>query len=462
MDRMNPLDAAFLQVEDSEPEVSLAISSIAVFDGPAPTSEEFTAHIAGRLPLVPRYRQLARQAPLDLGPPVWVDAPRFDLDHHIRRTALPAPGGDAELAALIGRVMSNRLDRNRPLWEYWLVEGLAGGRWALISKVHHCMVDGVSGTDLYHVVLDPTPQPRPPQPDPWTPTPEPSELALLVDAVAGLALLPLAQVRALVGLLQRPAELPGLVRDVTLGALALAAGMLPVRASTLFGRVGAIRRFAFARAATADVRAVRQAFGGTFNDVVLAAVTAGFRALLVARGEDPAAGQVRSLVPVSVRAPGQECVRDNQVSLMLATLPVDVDDPVAALGAVRAQMTRLKTTHEAEAGAAMMALARLEPFPAVAAPVRALARLPQRSVITVTTNVPGPREQLYALGRPLREIIPYVPIASNARTGVSIMSYRDQVVFGVTGDRDSATDVGVLADGISAGLRALADAATSS
>jgi diacylglycerol O-acyltransferase len=161
MDRMSPLSAAFLQAEDEEPGVSLAISSIAVFEGPAPAPGEFAATLAGRLPLVPRYRQKARQVPLDLGPPVWVDDPAFDLCYHLRRTALPAPGGDAELAALMGRVMSARLDRDRPLWEYWLVEGLVGDRWALISKVHHCMVDGVSGTDLYRVLLDPTPEPGP-------------------------------------------------------------------------------------------------------------------------------------------------------------------------------------------------------------------------------------------------------------------------------------------------------------
>jgi len=154
MDRMGPLDAAFLQLEDAQPGTSLAISSIAVFEGPAPDADEFGTAIRGRLPLIPRYRQKVREVPLDLGTPVWVDDPDFDLAYHLRRTALPEPGGDRELAALMGRVMSQRLDRSRPLWEYWLVEGLAGGRWALISKVHHCMVDGVSGTDLYRVVLD--------------------------------------------------------------------------------------------------------------------------------------------------------------------------------------------------------------------------------------------------------------------------------------------------------------------
>jgi WS/DGAT/MGAT family acyltransferase len=185
MDRMTPLDAAFLQAEDEEPGVSLAICSVAVFEGPPPSTEEFAELLRGRLPLIPRYRQKARKVPFDLGPPVWVDDEHFDLGYHLRRTALPAPGRDAELAALVGRVMAARLDRSRPLWEYWLVEQLHRARWALISKVHHCMVDGVSGTDLYGVVLDPTPTPRPPAPDDWLPEPEPTSLGLATRALAG-------------------------------------------------------------------------------------------------------------------------------------------------------------------------------------------------------------------------------------------------------------------------------------
>ena len=175
MDRMTPLDAAFLQAEDEEPGVSLAICSVAVFEGPPPSTEEFAELLRGRLPLIPRYRQKARQVPFDLGPPVWVDDEHFDLGYHLRRTALPAPGRDAELAALVGRVMAQKLDRSKPLWETWLAEGLDGGRWALVSKVHHCMVDGVSGTDLLSVVFDSERRSPPAEiPPPWEPAPEPS------------------------------------------------------------------------------------------------------------------------------------------------------------------------------------------------------------------------------------------------------------------------------------------------
>jgi len=455
MDRMSPLDAAFLQAEDEEPGVSLAISSIAVFEGPAPTTDEFAATLAGRLPLVPRYRQKARQVPFDLGPPVWVDDPDFRLGYHLRRTALPAPGGDAELAALMGRIMSARLDRDRPLWEYWLVEGLAADRWALISKVHHCMVDGISGTDLYRVLLDTTPEPGPAVTDDWHPAPEPSAVALAAEAARGLARLPVEQARALTAAVRDPRVVAGPALAAARGLAALAGALLPASRSTLSGPLSAERRFAFTRGSVAEVREVREALGGTFNDVVLAAVTAGYRALLLERGERPRPGTVRTLVPVSVRAPGEESIRDNRVSLILARLPVDVADPVERLAAVRGELTRLKGAHEAEAGTAVLALAGQQAFPVIASPVRLAARLPQRSVVTVTTDVPGPRQPLWALGRPLVEIIPYVPIASRVRIGVAVLSYCDSLAVGVTGDYDGAADVATLAEGTAAGLAEL-------
>jgi diacylglycerol O-acyltransferase len=459
MERMGPLDAAFLHGEDEEEGVSLAIASIAVFEGPAPSSAEFAAHLAGRLPLVPRYRQRAVEVPLDLGPPVWVDDPAFDLGYHLRRTALPAPGGDRELADLMGRIMSGRLDRTRPLWEYWLVEGLADGRWALVSKVHHCMVDGISGTDLYRVVLDETPAPRPPVPDSWRAAPLPSRARLAVSAALDLARQPADQVRALAAALRRPELLARRTRRTVRGLAGLAAALVPTTRSSLSGAVSASRRFAFARGSVADVAEVRRALGGTFNDVLLAAVTAGFRSLLLSRGELPGPHAVRSLVPVSVRPAGTESVRDNEISLLLADLPVHLTDPVERLVAVRSSLAALKAEHEADAGAAVVAIAGHVAFPAVASPVRLAAHLRQRSVVTVTTDVPGPRQPLYALGRRLLEIIPYVPIASTLRTGVAILTYCGQVTVGVTGDAAAAPDVDVLARGTARGLAELVGAA---
>ena len=459
MDRMTPLDAAFVQAEDEQPGVSLAICSVAVFEGPAPSTVEFAELLQGRLPLIPRYRQKVRQVPFDLGPPVWVDDEHFDLGYHLRRTALPAPGRDAELSALIGRVMASRLDRGRPLWEYWLVERLHGGHWALISKVHHCMVDGVSGTDLYSVVLDPTPAPRPPEPDDWWPEPEPTSLALSARALGGLVATPVKQVRATAGALRRPGVLAGRTREAARGLAALSGALVPARRSSLTGPLSAARRFAVARGSAADVSAVRRRYGGTFNDVVLTAVAGGFRRVLLEAGEEPTRHTVRALVPVSTRLAGQESIRDNRVSLMLADLPVDVADPVERLEVTREHLEHLKAAHEAEAGASVTGLAALGPFPVVATQVRLAAHLPQRSVVTTATDVPGPRVPLYALGRRLLEIIPYVPIASTVRTGVAILSYCDRLAIGVTGDYESAPDVEILARGIEDELSALAAAA---
>lgn len=452
---MTPLDAAFLELEDAEPEVSMAIASIAVFAGPAPAVEEFAAHLAGRLPLIPRYRQKVRRVPLDLGPPVWVDDPDFALRHHLVRVALPAPGGDAELTALMGRVMAARLDRDRPLWRYWLVEGLADGRWALISQVHHCMVDGVSGTDLYGVVLDTGPTPRPPAAPTPAPLREPSAAALLVHAARDLLAQPLAVARDAAALLVHPGEGGRRVAALARGGTALLTSLWPTAPSSLTGPRHRPRHYAVARGRVDDVRAIRHRYGGTFNDVVLAAVTAGFRTLLRSRGEEPVRAAVRTLVPVSVRARGDEASRGNQVSLLLPQLPVEVDDPVERLAATVAELEACKAAHEAEAGLLITEMVRHEPYALVGRGVRWASRMSQRSVVTVATDVPGPRETLFGLGRELLEIIPYVPIGSTAQIGVSIMTYRGGLVVGLTGD-ESVEDLDVLARAIEDELRLLA------
>lgn len=451
---MSTLDAAFLELEDAEPEVSMAIASIAVFAGPAPSADEFAAHLAGRVPLITRYRQRVRRVPLDLGTPVWVDDPDFDLRHHLVRVALPAPGGDTELAALMGRVMATRLDRDRPLWRYWVIEGLAGGRWALISQVHHCMVDGISGTGLYGIVLDEGPDPRPPAAPGPAPEPAPSAGGLALRAAWDLLGLPVAAVGAAASLVTRPREGWQRVTAGVRGGAALLTSLLPARRSSLTGPRHRPRSYAVARGRVGDVRTIRHGLGGTFNDVVLAAVTAGFRALLIARGEEPTADLVRTLVPVSVRVHGDEA-RGNRVSLLLPRLPVHVADPAERLAATIAELDACKAAQEAEAGALFTELTRYEPYPLVARAVRWASRTAQRSIVTVTTDVPGPRTTLYGLGRELLEVIPYVPIGSTVQIGVSIMSYRDVLAVGLTGD-DSVEDLSVLARAIEAELAVLA------
>lgn len=448
MERLTPLAAAFLHAEDSEPATSMAIASTAIFEGPPPPFDDFVATIGGRLPLVPRYRQRIRPVPFDLGAPVWVDEPHVDLRWHIRRTALPPPGGQAELATLMSRVMSQRMDRRRPLWEYWFCEGLEDGRWALISKVHHCLVDGVSGTELYNVIFDPTPTRAAPVDDRWEPQPAPSTLRLTAGAIRDLALTPLTQARVVGSALLSPATLARRAEETVRGLVTLSAALLPATRSSLVGPIGPHRRYTWTTASLTDVRTIRRALGGTVNDVALAAISGGFRALLLSRGEQPTEHAIRSLVPVSAREPGEESIPDNRVSLMLPFLPVEGDDAVERLRTVRTRIAKLRKAREAEAGENLTALAEREPFLPVALGVRLGFHLPQRQIVTVTTNVPGPRRPIYALGHKVLHIIPYVPIASRIRIGISIFSYGDDLTFGITGDYDSAPDLDVLTHGI--------------
>lgn len=422
MERLTPLSAAFLQAEDEDPTTTMAIASAAVFEGPAPTQQEFVAHISGRLPLVPRFRQKVRTVPFDLGAPVWVDDPATDVHWHVRRTALPAPGGEAELYRLVGRVMTARMDRTRPLWEYWVVEGLAGGRWAVLQKVHHCLVDGVSGTALYDVVFDTSAEPRAAVPDEWRPQPEPSSLSLTASAARDLALVPVNLTRDVAALLRSPRALARRARATATGSLALSGAALPVTSTSLRGRMGRQRRYTATTASLTAVRQVRTAFGASVNDVALAAISGGFRDLLLSRGEEPHRHAVRTLVPVSARLPGEESIPDNRVSLMLPYLPVDLADPVRRLAEVGVRIDEAAAAHEPEAGASLTSFAEHNPFLPVAVAVRLAFHIPQRQLVTVTTNVPGPRQTVYALGRRCSRIVPYVPIADRVRIGVAVFS----------------------------------------
>ena len=459
MDAMSPLDAAFLVLEDADAHAGLHIGSVGIFEGPVPSHEQFTEGISRKLALVPRYRQRVRRVPLSLGPPVWVDDDAFDINYHVRRTALPRGADDAMLRRLVGRVMSHRLDRDKPLWEAWVVEGLPKGRWALLSKVHHCLVDGVSGTDVLAVLLDLTRDAELPPPDDWTPKPAPSSPRLVVDAVAHQLMEPLVLGRATWRGLRAPRSALRTSIVVARGLAALGSATAPTQLSSLTGHAGAHRRYRFAGLPFADVKLVRRRFGGTVNDVALAAVTAGFRALLEARGEHPTKHSVRTLVPVSTRAPGEEGIRDNRVSALLLELPVWLADPVEQLRAVQVRSARLKASGEADAGSVVTRVAQHLPFDAVESTLRTAFRLPQRSLTTVTTNVPGPQFPLYAFGCRMLHAYPYVPIADRLRVGVAMFSYNGEFSFGVTSDAETTPDADVLIDGIVCGIQALVERA---
>ena len=459
MDRLTPLSDAFLEAEREDSKASLAIGSFAVFAGPAPPFEEFVRAIEERLPLVPRYRQKLRTTPFGLAAPAWVDDPDFDVRWHIRNTALPAPGGPAEIGRLLSRVMTQRMDRSRPLWEYWFCEGLPGGRWGLLSKLHHSLADGVSGTDLYRLVLDPSPEPRPHLADEWQPAPPQSTMSFTAQAFWDAARIPAAAVRAIGVALETPRRLALLTVQTAKGLLAITGALRPVDSSSLTGRLGGSRRYAWTTVSLSDVRTVRRQFNVTVNDVALTVATGAFRHLLLSRGEEPTAHAVRSLVPVSTRQPGAESIADNRVTLMLPYLPVDLADPRDRLVAVRERVRALRAAGEPEAGNSITTAAEYGLFPPVAMGIRLGLRLPQHQIATVTTNVPGPRETLYGLGCELEEILPYVPIADRVRIGVAMFSYRDALTFGITADYDSVPDIEVLADGIAKSMVELVEAA---
>jgi diacylglycerol O-acyltransferase / wax synthase len=452
MEPLSPLDESFLHLETEFSQMHIA--SVAIFEGPPPPYEDMLGLVEAKLGLVPRYRQKVRFVPLALGRPCWVDDPHFHLQYHVRHTALPSPGSEEQLRNLVGRVMAQRLDRARPLWEMWIAEGLAEGRWALLSKAHHCLVDGIAGSDLLEVVLDRERDPEPPPVDDWEPKPEPSGVELLGRGLLELAN-PAELARSLESAARAPRTYAAHARDAIEGLASMRGLIRRTPPFSINGPLGPHRRWAWARTRLSDVKTVRTALGGTVNDVVLTLVSGGFRDLLLSRGEDVDDRVLRSLVPVSVRASDARGTPDNRVSALFAELPIGIEDPLERLEAIRLQMKDLKESKGAVAGEALTSLSGFAPPMLLALGERVAAHVGQRNVNTVTTNVPGPQYPLYAAGRRMLEAFPYVPLAGNVRVGVAIFSYDGGLNYGVTGDYDTAPDLDVLCSGIEDGLREL-------
>ncbi|UXA08372.1 wax ester/triacylglycerol synthase family O-acyltransferase [Mycobacterium sp. SMC-2] len=451
MEQLTPLDAGFLEVEDSDPHVSLAVGGVSIVEGPAPAYEEFVASFAKRVEMIPRCRQVLRTHPFDLRPSEWVDDPHFDLARHVHRIALPQPGGDPELFELIATLMERRLDRERPLWECWIIEGLSEGRWAVLTKVHHCIADGIATAQLLAKFSD-----------------DADGDSFAADV--GAAKLPVPQaVRSKVSLnplswasdiARRAFGAVTAAEHAAIGAAELAAALLhPAPESSLHGPVTTMRRYSVARARLRDMHKVARAFGVTLNDVALAAITNSYRGVLLARGEQPGRDSLRTLVPVSVRAVDHFNVAGNRVSAMLPLLPVDEADPVRQLKLVHDRLTRAKASGQSEGASAVVVAAKRTPFALSAWTIRLLSRLPQRAVVGLATNVPGPRSRQRLMGRRVLELLPIPPIALQVRTGVAMLSYADNFVFGITADYDTAPDIDALALGIEAGMAQLIAAA---
>ena len=461
MERLSALDAQFLHLEDDLSHMHIA--GVCVFDNPPPTYDELVALIASKLHEIPRYRQRVRTVPLDLGRPIYADDPHFDIEYHVRHTALPAPGSDSEFYRLMGRLMSSQLDRKRPLWEVWLVEGLEDDKWALVLKVHHCLVDGIAGVQLLTVLLDLSPDSPVAEPQPWSPQPEPSGTAKVLDAWSGLAQEAIGSSKQLLSSARDPRRAASVATGTAKGISRFLGSLSLTPETSTEGSIGPHRSWANSTASLSDVKLIGKTFGGTVNDVVLAAVTGGWRRLLESRGEDPEAATVRSLIPVSTRGTDGSGVPDNRVSAMLYDLPVHEPDTISRLNLVREQMSEHKSSGMIEAGEVVTTLGNLAPPMVVSTVSRAaihlMQRTPQRSVGTITTNVPGPQFPLYCLGREMIEYRPFVPIIHGIRVATAILSYNGKMYFGVTGDYSSAPDVEVLASGIIEELDELRDLA---
>jgi diacylglycerol O-acyltransferase / wax synthase len=448
MEWMSPIDSSFLHVENNT--TPMHIGAVSIFEGPPPPFEELRAMVSGKLALVPRYRQKVRFVPLAAGTPVWVDDPHFSLDYHLRHTAVPAPGSEQQLRQMASRVFSQHLDRDKPLWELWAVEGLERGRWALLSKVHHCMVDGVAATDLMSVMFSDTTAGR--ASGEWAAAPEPTGVQLLVRTLARLAS-PAGQLDALRRALSAPADTARSLAEAARAIAAASPSMRPVAASSLTGPIGPHRRWSWAQARLSDVKTVRSALGGTVNDVVLTLITNGFRALLDARGEDVAEDRViRTMVPVSVRRKGERGVYNNRVSAVFAGLPVGLSDPARRLEAIRAEMDGIKESKQAVAGDVLSSMSGFAPPLLLALGSRLVTLSPRLNMHTATTNVPGPQQHVQTLGRRLLRSYPFVPVVGSIRIVVAIFSYDGGLYFGVTGDYDGAPDIDPLTDGIAHGM----------
>jgi diacylglycerol O-acyltransferase / wax synthase len=448
---MSPMDASFLHIEG--PNNPMHIGGVSIFEGPAPAFERLEQMVSSKLDAVPRYRQKVRFVPLSLGRPVWVDDPHFNLTYHLRHSALPAPGSDEILRRTAARIFAHQLDRRKPLWEIWMIEGLSKSRWALLSKVHHCMVDGVSATDLMTVMFDDVTADS--AGHAWQPAPEPSDIELVVRTLTRQAVDPYEQLRIVRAAVRRPRATLARVEEAA-RAIASAGGLLkPLGRSSLTGRVGPHRAWSTAHLRLSDVKTIRGTLGGTVNDIVLTIVAGGLRELLTSRGEAVNGRGVRALIPVSVRSPGERGVYNNQVSGMFAELPIGITDPVARLERVREQMDGLKSSKQAVAGQVLTSLSGFAPPLLLALGGRLAARSPSLGVQTGVTNVPGPQQPLQTLDRRMLESFPFVPVIGNVRISIAIFSYDGGLYFGVTGDYDSSSDIDVLTAGIDSSMSQL-------
>ncbi len=436
MTELGPLDTGFMEMEDTDRHVSLGIGTVVIVAGSPPGRDELRSWLDRGLERHGRLRQRVRRAPLDLKAPVWEDDPNFDLGHHIRWAALPEPGGEAELRELIATELTQRLDRDHPLWEVIVVDRLAQDRWAMIVKAHHTMVDGISEITLLESFCDPVGAGE-------------HRTAAGRRSRTGLLKLMKTTIRAPVTM---PRFAVGTVRTL---APVLYAAIAPTGESSLNSPIGRQRRYAVARTMLPQVREIAAAFDVTVNDVAVAAIAAAYRRLLLSRDERPIPTTLRTVVPVSTRATEAKYVLDNRVSAVISHLPIEIDDSVQRLIAVHRQIQRHRSRGEADAEKSLLSLSRRLPFGIVAEIFRMASWFPQRGVGALATNIPGPGRRLTLGGREVVELWPCIPIALRVRTTIAILSYLDRLTFGITGDYDTTPDIDTIAAGIATEIAVL-------
>jgi diacylglycerol O-acyltransferase len=476
--RLTALDATFLELEEADESAHMHIGAIMVFDcegeATAPSREELCAHLADRLGSLPRYSQhLSEPQTGGLSWPEWEGDPGFDVSHQVHRAALPAPGGREELQEWASGFFSQRLDRMRPLWEMVLVEGLSGGRWALATKTHHCMVDGVGSVDVGHLLLDTEPssgrratvsrpdrgisgtrrKPQEPEDerrsDPFGRLVHAWSELLPVDTIAHAAQAGAHGVR-------HPREA---LRTATSAVEMIAREEIRAAPHTsLNDPISTQRRFEIVTVPLAAINAIRTELGGTVNDVVMSVVASSVKALLESRGEEPPEQGVRAMVPMNLRTAGEHLALGNKVSSLFIDLPVCDQDPVRRYRETAAASAALKSDgHNADGTTAVLEIAGLAP-PIIHSTIAQALYATRLFNITIT-NVPGPQQTLYAFGCPLREIQPLVPLAAQHALGVAIVSYDGDLFFGVVADRDGVPDLDVMLDALRSSLTELGAAA---
>jgi diacylglycerol O-acyltransferase len=459
-DRLTALDSTFLHLEDNST-AHMHVASVMVFEGTAPTPQELVDHIVGRLHLVPRYRQRLAYVPYGQGRPVWADDPHFNPRYHIRHTALPKPADDKALKQLAGRLFSQRLDRSKPLWEIWLVEKMAGERFALIAKTHHALVDGISGVDITTVLFDTAPDPVPTSrpPMPWTAKPLPGDAKLLGEALRERTTVPAEIVRGARRLLRAPRRAATQLVDglTSIGATTIAGVKAPAPDSPFNVEIGPHRRYTFIDADLGQFKAIKASLSGTLNDVVLATVSLGLGRYLRREGFDTEGLELKAMVPVSVRADSDRGALGNQVAAMWAPLPVGVQNPAECLQQVTRSMEDLKASGQAVGAQVLTNLAGFAPPTILSQAARLQAR--QRFFNLVVTNVPGPQFPLYVLGRRLRVLYPVVPLAQRQALGIAVMSYDGHLGFGLLGDFDALPELEAIASDMRWAISSLARAA---